>query len=176
MQAAQLAERVEHLDIDMLVCSDFVRAQQTIAPAATAKKLEPTILPEVGEILEPSSLFGVLETDERVQTYRHGRNTHIEDPDWRFEDGENYADVQTRINAAKAYLENVESENILVVSHAFYICLFSASILLNRDYPSQETFDIAVCLEMSNTGISYMTFHEEQWRLVVHNDHAHFAE
>ena len=175
-QAELLATRVANLDVQKLVVSDFIRAQQTIAPIVALKRLEPEIVPAFGEMLEPASIHGVLEAEERVLQYRKERNLNVENNTWQFEDGESYYSIQMRINQARAFLEAQEEENILVVAHAFFIQCFTASTLLQTTLPTKEMLSVATTFRMSNTGISLLTFEDSSWKVVMHNDHAHFAE
>ena len=176
MQAAQLAERVANLDVDALVRSDYPRARQTMEPTAIEKKMEPEVVPAFGEMFEPTSIHNLEDHEEAVRTYRKTRNANIENEAWRFEDGENFFDMQARVNEAREYLENHPSSNILVVSHAFFLCFFIGSILLDTKVPTKDLFKVAMTLRKSNTGISYLTYEEGKWHVIVFNDHAHFAE
>lgn len=176
LQAAQLAGRVSNLDVQKLIASDFIRAQQTITPIAQQKKMQPEIVSAFGEMLEPTSLVGVSDSDEQVIAYRLDRNANVENKDWAFEDGEGYYSLQMRINQAREFLEKVESENTLVVAHAYFLQCFVASMLLNTTLPTKEFLQVAMTLRMSNTGISLVTLENGRWRVVMYNDHAHFAE
>jgi len=130
------------------------------------------------EVTEPSSLWKVLESSEEVQMHRKNRNKNIENPEWRQEDGENYYDVFKRIHTAKTIIEENQSEAILIASHSFFMQLFAAAILLNSKDPTHAVFQVAVTLQISNTGVTLFTFDTDtkEWRLVTWNDHAHFAE
>lgn len=176
LQAAQLAERVMNLEIEELMVSDFLRAQETIAPLAEALKLQPAIHSAFGEMLEPSSFFGLAEDDEQVLEFRRERNANLENVDWSYADGETLHDVCKRVESAKNIMIDSTADSIFVLSHAFFIRIFTAAILLDSASPAQEMHSIAKTLKMSNTGISYFTYDEGDWRLIVHNDHAHFAE
>jgi broad specificity phosphatase PhoE len=175
-QAEELAERVAHLDIDQLVSSDFLRAQQTIQPIAVAKNLPVITVSAFGEVLEPTSIHNVPEAEEAVVLHRKNRNANVENPDWRQEDGENFSDMFARVQLAKQFLEESTSSNILVTSHSFFLMLFVSAILLK---PKKATFDwhtVASGLKVSNTGITLLTEENKKWDVVTWNDHAHFAE
>ena len=176
LQAAQLAERVDNLDVDTLIRSDYLRAGQTMEPTAAEKKMEPEIVPAFGEMFEPTSLHGVSDEEDVVQNYRKDRNANIENEAWSYEDGESFFDMQARVNEAREYLESHPSSNILVVSHAFFLCFFIGSILLDTRKPTKDLFNVAITLQKSNTGISYLKYKDGKWQVIVFNDHAHFAE
>lgn len=176
MQAAKLAERISNLKVDSLIVSDYLRTHQTVKPLAEQKKMEPQVNAAFGEMFEPTSIHNVLDTDERVSTYRENRNKNIENSDWRFEDGETFIDMQVRVNAARDYLTSLETESVLVVSHTFFLRFLVASILLDTRETSKSLFQIATTLNLNNTGISYLTYDENKWKVMLVNDHAHFAE
>lgn len=176
IQAGLFAQRVEHLDFDKIIVSEFRRSQQTAEMILKLKNHSPVIEPAFGEMIEPSSLFGVSDKDERVIAHRKNRNANVENPEWRQEDGENFHDIFERIQKAKSILEEDESESMLIVSHAFFIALFTATILVGAKRPTNDWFHIAKTLKVSNTGITLFTVEDGVWRLVLWNDHARFAE
>lgn len=176
MQAEALTRRLANISFEKIIVSDFVRSQQTAEPIAKIKGLTPEAVPSFGEMLEPSSLYGVHDIDERVQTYRKNRNENVDNRAWRFEDGETFGDVLDRVLASKAYLEESDCESVLVVSHGFFLQMFGATILLDATECSKLWFRALTTLRMSNTGISLLTYENGKWRVVLWNDHAHFAE
>lgn len=176
VQAEKFAVRMESFDFEKLFVSDFLRAQQTAAPIITTKQMKPNIEAAFGEALEPSSLFGISEDSEIVMEHKRNRNSNIENPLWRQEDGENFEDIFKRVTTAKRILEEDTAENILVVSHSFFLQLFTAAILLNNSAPTNNWLQIARTLKISNVGITLLTFDKDVWRLVMWNDHSHFAE
>ena len=176
-QAHAVSERFEHLTIDRLYASDFLRAQQTALPISTLKNIPITIEPVFGEFLEPSELFGKAEDDEEVLAYRIERNAKVEsDPDWSCGDGETIAGFMNRITRAKVILENTDVDTIAVVAHAYFITSFIAAILLDTDTPSHDWFTVLSKLRLTNTGISVLQFNDGVWRVQTFNDRAHFAE
>lgn len=176
-QAEVVASRVKGLDIQKMYASDFLRAQQTAEPIALSKNIIPDIAPIFGEVMEPSSLFGISEADERVCLHRSNRNGNVENPNWRQEDGENFEDIFTRVQHAKSLLEKDESDSILVVSHSFFMMCFASAILLDAQVSTNAWHDVASKLKISNTGVTLFEYGEERgWRLIMWNDHAHFAE
>jgi len=176
MQAGALSERLANIDFDKIIVSDFLRAQQTAEAISKLKGIIPEVHPAFGEMLEPTSLYGVVDTDERVQKYRSDRNNNVEDSNWRFEDGDNFNDVLGRVFVSKDILETDNCERILVVTHGYFSQIFTATILLGIKKPSKEWFHTIETLKNSNTAISLFTFDDKKWKLMLWNDHAHFAE
>lgn len=176
LQADSLAQRVHHLDFDVVIASDFLRAQQTVKPISTIKNTPVQTVPSFGEMFEPTSIHGLLDEDEEVIGYRKNRNANIENHEWRQEDGENFLDLFNRITEAKKFIEISEVNNLLIVSHCYFLQMFVAAILLNAQQPTKDWFNIGQTLKMSNTGITLLTEDSSHWRVVTWNDHAHFAE
>jgi len=175
-QADVLSQRVGQLDFDIIITSDFLRAKQTVKPILEIKKQIVEIMPDFGEMFEPTSLHGLFDNDEKVVNYRQGRNANVENTTWRKEDGENFSDLFTRIGNAKKILEENEHNNILVVSHSYFLQMFVSAILLDISRPSSSWLRAGVTLKMSNTGINLLTEENGLWRVVTWNDHAYFAE
>lgn len=175
-QAAQLAERVSHLEVQKLISSDFVRAQETIKPISEVMRSEVEVMPVFGEKMAPSSFYGLPDDDPQVLAYIKVGNEKMTDPTHRFEDGENFFDIHARVNEARTFLENCDLESVLVVSHSFFSSYFSASLLLDAREPAREVLELTLRLKLSNTGITYFQFEDGKWKLMIWNDHAHFAE
>ena len=176
VQADLLAQRVTQLDFDVIMASDFLRAQQTVKPISTVKNASVQTVSSFGEMFEPTSIHGLNDDDEDVISYRKNRNANIESHEWRQEDGENFLDLFERITEAKKFLEISEANNLLIVSHSFFLQMFVATILLGAQQPTKDWFNIGLTLKMSNTGITFLTEDSGHWRVVTWNDHAHFAE
>ncbi len=175
-QATEVAKRMTGVDFDVVVASDYWRAKQTAEAIATAHNREVQVCPEFGEIRDPSSVVGLLESGPVFQEYLQARYTNIENPAWHHEDGESLDNVFQRCLAAKSFLENHEAENICVVSHSVFSRLFASAILLNATSPTVAWYDMLKVMGLGNTGVSLFTITEKQWKLVMWNDHAHFAE
>jgi len=176
LQADAMAQRLMSIEFKKLIVSDFKRAKQTAEPITKLKGMSAEEISFFHEVVHPSSLFGVHDSDERIKVYRQTRNENVENPSWAFEDGETLPSVFKRIQDAREYLENESSESIVVVSHAFFLGLFTAAILLDELVPTKQWFSLAKKLRMSNTGVSLFEIIDGQWRLIMWNDHAHFAE
>lgn len=176
LQSVKLLERVKHIDFEKMYSSDFKRAKDTARAIAEVKNKPLQIHSAFGEMLEPSRFFGVSEKDEQVQKWRKERNENIVNSSWRFEDGETYSDVFSRISTAKKLIEDDTASNILVATHSWFMQLFTAAILLNADKPNETWYRLAKVPKMSNTGVTLFTIENGKWRLVMWNDHAHFAE
>jgi broad specificity phosphatase PhoE len=177
LQAETFARRIENLDVDLFIASDYTRALQTLQPIIDKNKAPLRIEAVFGEVFDPTSIHGKPDVDQCVVDYRVKRDAGLVDDTWRQEDGENLHDVFERILVAKSVLEKEESQNIVVMTHGFFSSLLSSAILLSADKPTETWYELAQKLRISNTGITLWTIADErQWNLVTWNDHAHFAD
>lgn len=176
LQAEIFAQRIENLTVDLFVSSDYLRAQQTLKPIIKKNNARLEIEPVFGEVFDPTSIHGKPDSDPDVVDYRALRDAGIVSLDWRQEDGENLHDVFERILIAKSFLEKEESKNIVVMTHGFFYSLMSSAILLSATSPNEAWYNLAKKLRVSNTGITLWSIDEQQWNLIMWNDHAHFAD
>lgn len=175
-QAATVAKRFQSLPIQTVMASYMDRAQDTARYIATAKNLSLETTEFFHEWLTPTSVRGALHTSEMYQAYSKATKEFYTDPDWRFEDGENFTDILTRITNGIAMLEERDEEQVVVVTHG-RVLRFLMSYLLHKKVltPDVEMLT-ATSMEMSNTGITVFEVDGTSWKLVTWNDHAHFAE
>lgn len=175
-QAHTVAERLSNLAIEKLYASNYLRAQQTAEIIATTCNLELETSSLFREEKPPSRLVGMSENEGDGYYYSQHYIDNANDPDLRFEDGENAADTHQRIIRALSELERCPEDRIAVVTHGNFLKPFVAHILLNQTGSTQDVFQMMRILKTTNTGVTEVFLQGERWRLRVWNDHAHFAE
>ena len=176
VQADKIAMRLVNIDVDRLISSEFVRAQETAKAITNLKPMAVEIQTCFGEMIEPSSLYGKPSASAEVMEFRKNRNENIENFDWRQEDGDSFIDVYNRLMKGKTLLETAPENNILVVTHGYFVRLFVATILLNTTEPNQKWHEVANVLKSSNTGLTHFYIENGIWKLLTWSDIAHFAE
>ena len=75
------------------------------------------------------------------------------------------------------FLEEHADEKLLIVTHGNILKMMAAYIILGGDCTAKELYLASQRLRTTNTGIT--TFFKEEageWRILIWNDHAHFAE
>lgn len=177
-QGAQaVAERFTHIDINIIIASPFMRAQQTAAHISKALDI-PVITSEYfHEVKNAVHIRGVRFGTEEAEKYNTERTANFLNPKWCPEGAENYFDVSKRIECGIKILEENEYENIVVVSHGHFLRSFIARLLLDKhDEPKTNRIISESLITMSNVGITEFVYKEDKWRLFTWNDHAHFAE
>lgn len=177
-QAARLAQRAQNLEFDHLIASDAERAHDTAKEVAKVTGKTVVLDACLREVRRPSSLIGVPWTDERYLAFRAEESANQTNPDWRYEDGENFADVRDRALATLSLFESYETASLFVVSHGLFMRAVAATVLLERQLTREAWWSMHRALPIHNTGITVLRrdLENAHWVLLSWNDHSHFAD
>jgi len=185
-QAEEIAKRCSKLSLEFIVASSMKRACQTASIISERVGIEFGSSDVFVEGTYTSRFFGKSTRDPEVGAIIKTCWENFSNPDFRLEDGENFSDLRNRALAALEYLSNRKENNILVVSHAFFISIvvsvavFGPNILPDECQGVVRGFDL-----MENAGLTVLTYdapiHKSigepisPWQLKVWNDHAHLG-
>lgn len=185
-QAQQIAQRCEHLKLDLILTSKMLRAKET--GAAIAKR-NPVPVEESDLFRErklPSTLLGTDRYDEPLVSKRDAWLAGFYTEGEPIEDGENFLMVRNRAGEALSFLVSRPEENILLVAHGFILRMMLARILFGAAVTPEELRTIMLKMQIENTGISMLHYDPEGsqiydnmkrqgWLVRVWNDHAHLG-
>lgn len=175
--AQAVAERFRHIQVDDLIASPFIRAQQTAQYISEIIQKPVTTFEACHECLQALHIRGKKFESPEGQDYLQNYREKFSDPLWKPDGAENFFDIIQRVTVTVQMLENHEKENIVIVSHGAFIKSIVAYLLLDKNHNVKSNVAVAFNLKtMSNVGITEFTFEEGKWRLFTWNDHAHFAE
>lgn len=178
-QADIVAKRFEHMPLDMIIASPYVRAKQTAE--IIHKKIPQVPLQLISHFHEnkkPTSIEGILYSDPIAQAYWTSVQEHIHDPEWRYEDEETFVDLKKRSELALAHLASLEKKNVLVVTHGNFLRFLFGYIIFGESFTHVEQQAIWKVLFMENTGVTLCRYDEKSahWSIVTWNDLAHLAD
>ena len=176
-QAEALCQRILSLQFSHLLVSDYTRTRQTIFPALTALSVTPVYTDLVRETRQPSSLIGVSNQDETFLEYYQQWARHAHDPNWHYEDEENFPDIINRVQRLFEQVSSYEGD-VLIVSHGRFIT-YVVMYVITEGKLDWDTWQICRHgFETTNTGISVITYNEryQGYRLLTFNDQAHLGE
>lgn len=181
-QAQFLAGRVESLPLDVVFSSPLTRALETAKIVLTNREnnhqsvppLETT--PLLAEIARPSVVQGKSAYDSEAQSIKALILEHYHDPTWRHSDEETFVLAKERAQACLEMLQNRSEKSILCVTHGMYLALLVSCMLFGPELTSQEYLAFVGHVYTKNTGLTWCSFRDGEWRLVTWNDHAHLAE
>lgn len=178
VQAEQIAERVEKLPIQALIASTMVRAEQTASIIGKRIHIPVELSDLFIERREPSHLIGLeWNAPETQKLFKEWQQTFFTNT--RMGDGENFNDIIARTKQALTFLSTRPEEQILVVTHGYFMRGLMARMLLEDDMTPLLVHALHHRLRLANTGITIVQYDESKespWRIVVWNDHAHLGE
>lgn len=177
-QATFIANRSKNLPVEVVISSTMLRAKETadIIVSAISKPLEMSELfierrrakEEVGK---PKDDVAAIEAGKQIRA-----NFHI--PGFRFSDEENFEDLKSRVKEALEFLKERQEENILVVTHGFFMRVVMAYVTLGDELTGAQCEQFVRVFHMENTGLTILgcdTTKENPWWLWTWNDHAHLG-
>ncbi len=172
-QAKLVAHRFEHIQIDALIASDFVRAQQTAAEiaAVTGLPIESTTL--LREVKRPTSFEGKHIHDPHLEPIKSNIEKHLFNKKWHFEDEENTYDLVQR---AQSFLDQVSmrpEKNIVAVTHGLILRVLIGVMWMGPQADMLQIHELTKFLLTQNTGVTVCEKIEDVWKLHTWNDHAH---
>jgi broad specificity phosphatase PhoE len=178
-QAELVAKRFLHMPVDRIVASPFERAKET---AEIIQKGIPHVPLSYSELFieqrRPSSIIGKSYDDQDVQKTIELWKKYADDPDWKYEDEENFTDLKVRAEQALYELTTLKYDHVLVVTHGNFLRVLFSSILFGPALTVRELAAVRRTLFPSNTGVTLCQYHFEkkEWSVVTWNDLAHLAE
>ena len=180
-QAQFIAQRCARLPIEVIISSGFLRADETARYIvdAVAKPLEQSDL--FAERRHPSFPLGRSKTEPDYVAFENAFWNRFDDPSWRHDDAENFADLNARAQAALQLLERRREKTILVVGHGLFTKVLAAKVMFGDSLTGSECIKVLRALRLENTSLSLFEHDLEQesgavWRIAVWNDHAHLAD
>jgi probable phosphoglycerate mutase len=179
IQAETIAERAANLDVDVIISSTMLRAQQTADAIArrTGKPVEYSDL--LRERSHPSSHTGKPKTDPEPLRYEREFFEKLHDPSWRFEDAENFPDLSARANNALRYLAERPEEHILVTTHGLFMRILLGRALFGDQLTGEIGERFVKTLMTENCGLTVLRYGRKPeralWEVVTWNDHAHLG-
>jgi len=178
-QAAFVAERCAKLPIEIIVSSTMNRAKETaqIISDKISKSLEYSAL--FVERRRPSEVLGKRKDDPIALEAEKAIYDNFHLPEFRFSDEESFEDLKNRAKNVLDYLAKRPEENILVVTHGFFMRIIMAYVLFGEKLTGEECVRFIRVFHMENTGITVLIHEPEDksspWWLWVWNDHAHLG-
>jgi broad specificity phosphatase PhoE len=177
-QAEFVAERCARLPVETFISSTMTRARQTAAAISKKIGLEPQYSDLFTEARGPTAFQGKPKDSAELVAGQLDITEHFGVPGYHFADEENFDDLNERARRALEYLAGQEAENILVVTHGYFMRILIARVVFGDNLTAREGKEFIRTFHMENTGLSvfgYDTKQENPWWLWVWNDHEHLG-
>lgn len=159
MQAEHVANFMRDKQIDTLISSPYVRAQETAAFVSEALQL-PIITQEcVKEFRRPNYLYNKGHFTFGAFLYLWNLFRHQENPNWDNDGAENMYMARKRVLEAKDMIANLEGERIAIVSHSIFMNMFMELVCREKKLTMIRFLHGLFALKKTpNTGIIHMTY------------------
>ncbi len=177
-QAHQAGKRIRHLPIEKIYASTAKRTLHTADIISQESGMPYQEHALFYEEKTPTSIQGLLhekKPDNPIEQYIQALLEHSEDPEYHYQDEENLFERRERIKNILTFLTDAPEEHILVVTHGNILKMLAAYIILGSDCTAKELYLCSQRLKTSNTGITLLEYTANQWRILIWNDHEHFA-
>jgi probable phosphoglycerate mutase len=175
-QAKRVAERFESIPIDIIYASSYTRAQQTAEIINKVVQKEIITTDQLIERKNPSILLGKDRDDPDVIAVKKLIRENMGDPSWHDSDEENFHDFKNRVKGFIQTLENQPHENVLVVSHGYFLSLLVLTLAFEELLTPDLYTSFLALAHTTNTGITMYEYKNNKWRLLTWNDYAHLGE
>ncbi len=176
IQARTVAKRFKKIDIDVILSSHYLRAEQTALIINKVAKKEVVFTELLKEAVIPSEIIGKKTDSDDVLAVRHEMRSHRSEENWHYSDEENFFDVRNRAIRALEYLRHQECEKMLVVTHGTFLRMLIGVMMLGDALVPDMHLNISYFLTTNNTGITLCEVDEKgSWKLITWNDHAHLG-
>ncbi|CAN5746887.1 histidine phosphatase family protein [soil metagenome] len=179
-QTALIAARFKAITVDRIISSPQTRAKTTAEAIASIVGMEIEYSDLLIERKKPTAVIGMDRNSAEFNEIENLVYDNFHTLDWKHSDEENFLDLKARAAKLFSYVESLEEERLLLVSHGFFMAMLTAYAIFGKDLTSQEFWAIVIGIEHSNTGITVIKqakFKEEpvRWKLLTWNDHAHLG-
>ena len=179
-QAKRLANKLKLVKISHIYSSDYARAFQTATQISQTTSIGVTIHPDVHEKVKHQALNGALVDSDVNLRFMQENQENRYNFDWKFENqGESFHDLQKRVQKVIDFLlAKHADDSIAIVTHAFFIEMFLALILLGPDTNEHLLADFMHSLSISNASITSLKYDptKKAWKLLTLNDYSHLED
>jgi broad specificity phosphatase PhoE len=179
----KVAERLKDIPLQAIWSSPMRRAQHTAEIINQYHHVPIIEKANLREIKRATVLEGKLPSDPSIAQIRLQLWEHINDPYFRHEDSESFADLVHRVGLIQKDLENYsEASAPMGTASDLHLCLTAHGIVLSTllfhlilgASSSPEILREAIThTRMENTGISIAEYAQAEWRVLTFSDFAH---
>ena len=191
-QAAFVAERFIQIPIDVIISSNFERAEETAGIIADKIRAPLVVSELLAERRNPHEIIGRPSDDPEVAAILDRIDRSFHTNELRYSDEENFDDLKDRARALLRFLENRPESSILCVTHHIFLRTVVSFIEIGEKLTSAHLAKFTFLNPLENAGITLCSYapvekgwwkwkrREEPranlgWKLVVWNDYGRFG-
>jgi broad specificity phosphatase PhoE len=176
-QIQKLGQRLKGFNINKILSSPFQRAVETTDIILQSIDAPVEYVPLLGERHNPLSIVGKKYDDPKVVDAINSIDKSFHDPDYRYEDEENFQDLKTRALKAKEFLHKNAGHNTLCVTHGIFLKMLLCVLIYDKELTVQQYVKLSLFNPVDNGGITLvkykpLEFFGNPWEILAFNDSA----
>ncbi len=174
-QAILLKKRLSKIPFDVIISSPAKRTKETVEIINKEFKKEIIFNNLIIERKMPTELIGKYHLGKESERIRKLRRKNSNNKNWHYSDEENYLEYKERIQKFYQYLNKLDKENVLIISHAGPIRMLLFLIMFrNKEFDPEFYFKFNELFRVVNTGITVCEKENNGfWHVWTYNDHSH---
>ncbi len=177
LQVFELIKKIKGIKFDIVISSKIKRAVETSEIIKKDIKKDIIFSELFNERVWPSQQTGLAKDDPESKKMQRDIWDNFSDPDYRHSDEENFSDLKIRIKKAFELLEQLDNENILVITHGFTLRIILAYAVMGDELTGEQCAQFVDKFHTKNTGVTILEFgktaRKTKWHVVSWNDHSH---
>lgn len=179
-QVYTIAGRCAHIYADSIISSTMNRAKQTAEIISKTVQLPIEYSELFTERKRPSEVLGKPKDDPTAVKINSLIKENFTQSNWKYSDEENFEDLKKRALRSLHYLQEKSEENIIVVTHGYFLKILAACVLFGENLTSTECEKIITnLLPTHNAGITVFQYdkldQENPWKISTWNDYSHLG-
>ncbi|HCC05045.1 TPA: hypothetical protein DEP58_01925 [Patescibacteria group bacterium] len=177
IQAKIVARKALSFNADVILSSPMMRAYQTAETIQSVTNLPLETIETLHEYRPPSKLWNKSVMSPESNEFYKEILAHLHEPDWHYEDEENYTDLHTRATSLLDNLAERKEKTIIAVTHGAFMRILLATMMTEGSADALTAIRLVRFLSQRNTGVTSCEYFPEsvgnKWRLVAWNDYSH---
>lgn len=180
IQARKVAHKAKSFNAEVILSSPMIRAYETAEAIQSATSLPLETLDSLHEYNAPSKLWNKPLASPESDMFYKEILAHLDDPEWHYDDEENYNDLFTRATSLLETLAERKERTIIAVTHGAFMRILLATMMTEGNADAITAIRLVRFLCQKNTGITSCEYYTEsnggnKWRLVAWNDFSHLG-
>jgi len=186
-QARFVAERFTKIPVDIILSSDYVRAEETAGVIKEMIHKPVEITPLLAERRNPHEIINRSSNDPDVAAILDRIDRSFHTNELRYSDEENFSDLKERAKQLLRFLESRPENRILCVTHHIFLRCLAGYIEKGEKFNANDFAKFTFLNPLNNAGITLLTYepvftgfwrkrqvdphNNIGWKLVVWNDY-----
>jgi len=163
-QSKNIARFFDNIKIDHFISSPFNRAKQTADIIKDFIKVDYIEKDFLRERRRPSEQIGkIKKSPESLESVRMYQEAFVRGE--KYKDGEDFNELMGRVKESFDYLDRLDTENILVVTHGTFLRAFLSFIVLGGLVTPNSCFSFIKNIKVMNGTVSVFVVKDASWKV-----------